>query len=85
MALPLDTARTVRPSGAPADHATRQTLTVEEAAEVLGIGRTLAFEMARRGELPTLRLGRRLVVPRLALMRMLACEPTDRRPTTTAS
>src|SRR5687768_10584047 len=40
------------------------TLTVEEAAAVLGIGRTLAFELARTGQLPTIRLGRRLLVPR---------------------
>jgi excisionase family DNA binding protein len=52
----------------------RQTLTVEEAAQILGIGRTLAFEMARRGDLPALRLGRRLVVPRAALERMLRGE-----------
>ncbi len=50
----------------------RATLTVEEAAIELGIGRGLAYEAARRGELPTLRLGRRLVVPRAALDRMLA-------------
>ena len=50
----------------------RATLTVEEAARELGIGRGLAYELARRGELPTLRLGRRLVVPAVALQRMLA-------------
>jgi excisionase family DNA binding protein len=49
----------------------RATLTVEEAAAYLGIGRTLAFELARTGRLPTLRLGRRLLVPRAALERML--------------
>ncbi len=84
MAVPLDTARSVRLSDVSADHAIRLTLTDEEAAEVLGIGRTLAFEMARRGELPTLRLGRRLVVPRPALMRMLAGEPTAEQPTADA-
>ena len=41
----------------------RQTLTVEEAAEILGIGRNSAYEAIRRGEIPALRLGRRLVVP----------------------
>ncbi len=49
----------------------RQTLTVEEAAEVLGIGRNSAYEAIRRGEIPALRLGRRLVVPRRALERLL--------------
>lgn len=39
------------------------TITVEEAARRLGIGRTLGYELAQRGELPgALRLGRRFVV-----------------------
>ncbi len=50
----------------------RLTMTVEEAARELGIGRGLAYELARRGELPTLRLGRRLIVPVAALERLLA-------------
>ena len=49
----------------------RQTLSVEEVAEVLGIGRNSAYEAIRRGEIPALRLGRRLVVPRQALERLL--------------
>jgi excisionase family DNA binding protein len=54
------------------DHIERQTLTVEEAARVLGISRSSAYEAARRGELPTVRIGRRYVVPRVALERMLS-------------
>ena len=49
----------------------RQTLTVEQAAPILGIGRNSAYEAIRRGEIPALRLGRRLVVPRRALERLL--------------
>jgi excisionase family DNA binding protein len=41
----------------------RATITVTEAAAILGIGRTAAYEAVRRGDLPTRRLGRRLVVP----------------------
>lgn len=41
----------------------RLTLTVEEAADVLGVSRSLAYELVRRGEIPSLRLGRRIVVP----------------------
>jgi excisionase family DNA binding protein len=47
-------------------------LTVEEAAKLLRIGRTAAYEAARRGELPTIRVGRSIRVPRAALDRMLA-------------
>ena len=49
-----------------------RTLTVAEAAEVLGIGRSLAYEMARDGRLPTLALGaRRYVIPLHELEAML--------------
>jgi len=49
----------------------RQTVTVEEAAQILGIARSSAYEAVRRGELPVIRIGRRYVVPRVALERML--------------
>ncbi len=54
----------------------RQTLTVEEAAKALGIGRASAYEAVRKGELPAIRLGRRLVVPRAALERLLTSGTT---------
>jgi len=42
----------------------RLTLTVEEAAQLLGISRALAYEAVQRGEIPHLRVGRRILVPR---------------------
>lgn len=45
----------------------RLTMSVEEASEALGISRSLAYELVRRGEIPSLRLGRRIVVPVRAL------------------
>jgi excisionase family DNA binding protein len=54
---------TTKPRASLEDVATRSTITVSEAANLLGIGRTAAYEAARRGELPTRRLGRRLIVP----------------------
>ena len=50
----------------------RLTLTVEEAARELGIGRTSAYTACRTGEIPCLRVGRRLIVPRAALDAKLA-------------
>lgn len=50
----------------------RLTLTVDEAAAVLGISRALAYELIARHEIPSLRLGRRIVVPRKALDDLLA-------------
>lgn len=49
----------------------RPTLTVPECASVLGVSRDVAYEAVRRGEIPSLRLGRRIVVPTAALRRML--------------
>ncbi len=48
-----------------------ETCTVPEAGKILGIGRNGAYEAARTGELPTIRLGRRIVVPKAALKRLL--------------
>ncbi len=49
----------------------RETMTVEEAAMVLGIGRSAAYAAAHSGEIPTIRIGRRLLVPRERLAEML--------------
>ena len=49
------------------------TVSVEDAAAALGIGRSLAYRLARANELPVpvLRVGKRLLVPRAALTRLL--------------
>ena len=47
------------------------TISVERAGELLGISRGLAYAQARGGEIPTIRLGKRLVVPTAALLRLL--------------
>jgi excisionase family DNA binding protein len=49
----------------------RLTYSVDEAAKVLGIGRNRAYEAASRGEIPTIRIGKRVLVPKAALDRML--------------
>ena len=59
-----------------------QTMKVEAAGKVLGIGRSLAYQLAARGELPGLiLLGGRMVVSRARLDRYLegpACECADK-------
>ena len=45
--------------------------TVQEAAVVLGISKSTAYEAAHRGELPVLRFGRRVVVTRTTLETLL--------------
>ncbi|MGI8876141.1 MAG: helix-turn-helix domain-containing protein [Egibacteraceae bacterium] len=47
------------------------TITIEEAGELLGISRRSAYRAAAAGELPTLRLGRRLLVPTPRLLALL--------------
>lgn len=60
------------------EHADRATLTVEETAELLGLGRTATYEAVRRDELPSITLGRRVLVPVPALARLLlAVEDVD--------
>src|SRR6266446_37381 len=55
--------------------ADRLTYYVEEAGIKLGIGRTQAYDAAKNGELPTIRIEKRLLVPKAALDRMLAALP----------
>jgi excisionase family DNA binding protein len=54
------------PSGLP------PTLSVERAAEVLGISRGAAYEAVRTGGIPSVRFGRRILVPTQRLMGLLA-------------
>lgn len=42
----------------------RRTITVPEAGAMLGVSRNKAYALAREGVLPTLKLGRKIVVPR---------------------
>ena len=53
-------------------YAGKATMTVDEAAKCLGIGRNSAYEAVQRGEIPVIRIGKRLLVPVVALERMLA-------------
>ena len=50
----------------------RQTVSVPEAAKILGVSASCVFGAVRRNELPALRIGKRIVIPRAALERMLA-------------
>jgi hypothetical protein len=50
------------------------TVTVPEAGRICGISRNAAYRAAATGELPTIRIGRRLLVPTVQLLRMLGVE-----------
>ena len=49
----------------------RVVLTVNEVAKLLGLSRASAYQGVARGEIPSIRVGRRILVPRQALERML--------------
>jgi excisionase family DNA binding protein len=53
----------------------RLAYSVDEAAAALGVSRELVYDLIRRGELYSRKLGRRRVVPRAALEALLAGRP----------
>jgi excisionase family DNA binding protein len=50
---------------------TRGTVSVQEAADILGVSRTHYYRAARAGKLPVLRVGRKVLVPVQPLLRMI--------------
>ena len=52
-----------------------RTVSIEDAGRILGISRGSAYTAAAKGDIPTIRIGKRLLVPRAALDRLLAEEP----------
>jgi excisionase family DNA binding protein len=57
----------------------RLTYTVPEVAELLGISRSSAYECVRRGEIPALTLGRRVVIAKTAIDALLGTATSDPR------
>ena len=55
------------------------TITIPEAGQLLGISRSAAYRAATRDEIPTIRIGRRLLVPTAKLFEMLGW-PLDDAP-----
>ena len=47
------------------------TLRVEELMPILGIGRNTAYELIRSGQIRSIRIGRRIRIPRDALLEFL--------------
>jgi len=48
-----------------------RTVTVEQAARVLGIGRGLAYQAVKRGDIPSIRIGGRILIPRARILELL--------------
>jgi excisionase family DNA binding protein len=49
----------------------RLCLTVPEAAKLLGLSRNFTYELVKRGELPSIRFGKRILIPKIALEKRL--------------
>ena len=49
----------------------RLCITVTEAAEMLGLSRNFAYDLVKQKQLPVVKFGKRLLIPRLALEKML--------------
>jgi len=56
--------------GAQGEHG-RLTLSVSETAKLLGLSRNAAYEAVHSGQIPSIRFGDRIYVPRAALMKLL--------------
>jgi excisionase family DNA binding protein len=50
----------------------RLTMTIPEAAKAIGVGRNQGYQAARSGQIPTIKIGKRLLVPVAALENKLA-------------
>lgn len=75
-AVGQETAKPVR-TRTPRDKSDRKTLTIPEAARALGISRNAGYEAVRRGEIPTIKIGRLFLVPKIAFERMFE-QPVDK-------
>jgi excisionase family DNA binding protein len=53
----------------------RQTYSVREAAKVLGLGRNAAYELVRVNKIRSLGLGKKILIPRREVERILAGLP----------
>ena len=53
------------------ENAQKYVLSVEDAGKRLGLSRPSAYQAVKRGELPVIRIGRRILVPVVALEKIL--------------
>jgi excisionase family DNA binding protein len=55
------------------DPKSRPTLSVQEAGRVLGVGQKAAYEAVRRGDIPSIHVGRLIRIPTQKLLVLLGC------------
>ena len=67
------------PSRRPDPLETPLLISVSEAARLLGVGTTFGWTMVRRGEIPTVKLGRRVLVPPAAVEQLVVADQAQQR------
>lgn len=67
---------TTSPVPALPDPQVQPTMTVPEAGRILGLERAASYNAARRGDIPTIAVGRRLLVPTAKLRVLLGLDHT---------
>lgn len=73
----MSTTGSIEEATVPAVAGDRLAVSVEEAARLLGISRDLAYDLVARRELPSVRLGRRIVIPRFQLELLLGAQEAE--------
>ncbi len=68
-----------KPSRRPDPPETPLLISVPEAARLLGVGTTFGWTLVRRGEIPTVKLGRRVLVPRAAVEQLVVADQAQQR------
>jgi excisionase family DNA binding protein len=56
----------------------RMCITIPEAAKMLGLSRNFTYELARQHKLPTIKFGKRILIPRIQLEKMLEYKEDER-------
>ncbi len=56
----------------------RLTLTVKEVQKLLGLSRGLVYQAIETGEIPSVRVGRRILIPKAALIRLLEANDNEK-------
>ena len=54
------------------DPQARQVFNVLEVAEILGLGRSATYDAVKNGSIPSVRIGRKIMIPKEGLRRLLA-------------
>ena len=62
------------------DSSQRLTYSIKETAQVLGLSRNSVYQGCQRGEIPSIRVGKRILIPKAALLRILETTKNDGSP-----